>query len=317
MKPETKKKDLWDEWILFKKNDYTNPTLQLKKQGANFFKGDQYGEFTYRPSYLSPPSMQEFYESILNGIIKRNQLGLYKGEYSYYLELQICLHEFTRLMNFKSEILIEVFQTITGLNLSKEQYPNIVLPCFSCGMFIYINFHCKNCLSAFYCDKTCMKNHKNKHDLECKGMTKITPCIFYPLQVEIHCGGDLGDDIQIFFEHEMRVTLKYRGFRFLNNLHKVLLKNRWLKNYGYNVIEDKENCCILLQYNTKEEEKDRPDEDNLSDSNLQGEEDLYLKMPIIQEIKVIFLNQGAILQDIVKETYEQYNHFIHIYFFPC
>lgn len=51
-----KPKDLWEDWILFKKNDYTYPTLQLKKQGANF-KTEQYGEFTYRPSYLSPPSM--------------------------------------------------------------------------------------------------------------------------------------------------------------------------------------------------------------------------------------------------------------------
>ena len=69
---EDKTKSLWDEWILFKKNDYTYPTLQLKKQGANF-KTDQYGEFTYRPSYSSPPSMQEFYESVINGIIKRYQ----------------------------------------------------------------------------------------------------------------------------------------------------------------------------------------------------------------------------------------------------
>lgn len=26
-----KQKDLWDDWIMFKKNDYTYPTLQLKK----------------------------------------------------------------------------------------------------------------------------------------------------------------------------------------------------------------------------------------------------------------------------------------------
>lgn len=154
-----KKRDLWEDWILFKKNEYTNPTLQLKKQGANF-KTDQYGEFTYRPSYLSPPSMQEFYESVIHGINKRHQLGLYKGEYHYFLELQTCLHEFTKLLNFKTEILVEVFQAITNLNLSKETLPNIVVPCASCGMFIYINYHCKKCFCVFYCDKTCQKNHK-------------------------------------------------------------------------------------------------------------------------------------------------------------
>ena len=105
----------------------------MKKQGATI-KNEQYGEFTYRASYSSPPSMQEFYESVINGIIKRFQLGLYQGEYFYYLELQSCLHEFIKLLNFKSEILVEVFQSITNLNLSKENFPNIVVPCSSCGM---------------------------------------------------------------------------------------------------------------------------------------------------------------------------------------
>ena len=38
-------------------------------------------------------------------------------------------------MNFKSEILVEVFQSITNLNLSKEPFPNVVVPCASCGMY--------------------------------------------------------------------------------------------------------------------------------------------------------------------------------------
>lgn len=143
----------------------------------------------------------------------------------------------------------------------------------------------------------------------------MTPSIFYALQVEIHCGGDLGDDIQIFYEHEMRITLKYRGQRFLTNLYKVLLKNRWLKNNGYNIMEDKDNNCISIQYNKKEEKIDEK-EASFFDTNIQGEEDLYLKMPVIQEMRVIFLNQGAILQDIIKETYELYTHYIHIYYFP-
>ncbi|EGR31170.1 hypothetical protein IMG5_116410 [Ichthyophthirius multifiliis] len=71
--------NLWEDWKLFKKTEFTHPSLQLKKQGASF-KNDQYGEFTYRPSYSSPPSMQEFYEAVINGAIKRYQMGLYKGE---------------------------------------------------------------------------------------------------------------------------------------------------------------------------------------------------------------------------------------------
>ncbi|KAL4473913.1 hypothetical protein ABPG74_022777 [Tetrahymena malaccensis] len=340
----SQKKDLWEDWVLFKKTDFTNPALQLKKQGASF-KNDQYGEFTYRPSYSSPPSMQEFCEAVINGAIKRYQMGLYKGEYQYYIELQNCLHEFIKLLNFKSEILVEVFQSITNINLSKEQCPNIVVPCASCHMYIYVNFHCNRCFSAFYCDKTCMKNHKSKHDQECGQLIKLTPTIIYPLQVEIHCGGDLGENVEIYYQHEQRITLKYCGQKFFSNLFKILLKNRWLKNNGYSVSENNEKNCIQLTYkkdeyglnsksqqNLEEEgEKQNQEQTNTNQQNVrqqnqqseknkenssQTEEELFLKMPCIQEMRVIFLNQGAILQDIIKETYDLYTHYIHIYYFP-
>ena len=113
--------------------------------------------------------------------------------------------------------------------------PNIVIPCSSCGMFIYINFYCKTCYGAFYCDLTCLKNQKIKHELECETISKVTPTIFYPLQVEIHCGGLLNQDVMIFYEHEMRMTLKHRGENFLLNLNKVLLKNKWLKNNRFSI----------------------------------------------------------------------------------
>lgn len=93
------------------------------------------------------------------------------------------------------------------------------------------------------------------------------------------------------------------------------MKNRWLKNNGYNVIEDKDTSSVVLQYGKKEDKNDEKD-NSFFDATIQGEEDLYLKMPVIQEMRVIFLNQGAILQDIIKETYELYTHYIHIYYFP-
>jgi hypothetical protein len=236
-------RSLWDEWILFKNNEYTNPSLQLKKQGA-VFRSEQYIDFTYRPNVRCPPSVQEFYEAVINGIIKRNQLALYQGDYFFYSELQACLHEFLKMLNFKVDILIEIFQVITVLNLTKEQQPNIVVPCAFCGTNVYIQFHCKQCYSAFYCDKTCLKNHKTTHESECLNKVRITPSILYRLQVEIHCGGDLCEDVEIYFEHEMKLSLKYRGQRFMQNFLKILYKNRWLRSNFYSIIEDKEKNCI-------------------------------------------------------------------------
>ena len=169
-------KNMWDDWILFKNNEFTTPTLQLKKQGA-VWRSEQYIDFTYRPNVRCPPSVQEFYEAVINGIIKRNELKLYQGDYFFYSELQWCLHEFLKILNFKVDLLIEIFQVITQLNLTKEQQPNIVVPCAFCGTNVYIAFHCKHCYSAFYCDKTCLKNHKSAHEVECSTKIRITPNI--------------------------------------------------------------------------------------------------------------------------------------------
>lgn len=313
---DNKHNDLWSDWILFKTLHNTNPSLQLKKQGATF-QNDQYIDFTYRPNVRCPPSMQEFYESVLNGIIKRQHLRLYKGDFHYYKELQNCLHEFLKLLPFKIDILIEIFQVITGLNLTKEQKPCLVIPCSYCKTNVYIDYHCKTCFCAFYCDKTCMKNHKNAHSKECTLKMKITPSIIYPLQVELHCGGDLGEDIEIYFEHEKKLSLKYRGMKFMTNMIKVLNKNRWLRSNFFSILEEKERNKVTLKYHQVndldiQDKRELP----LYDNAISKEEDLYLQMPVVQEMKVLFLNMGAILQDVVRETYEHYIHFVHIYYVP-
>ena len=104
---------LWNAWILFKNTENTNSSLQLIKQGASF-KSHKFLNFMYRENVKCTPSIQEFYESVLYGIIKRNELGLYQGSFFFYKELQDCLHEFMKQMSFQSNNLIEVFQFVTN-----------------------------------------------------------------------------------------------------------------------------------------------------------------------------------------------------------
>ncbi len=47
-----------------------------------------------------------------------------------------------------------------------------------------------------------------------------------------------------------------------------------------------------MKYNKKEVEDD---DQSVFDMSISGEEDLYLKMPVIQEIRCAFLDSGAIL----------------------
>ena len=104
----------------------------------------------------------------------------------------------------------------------------------------------------------------------------------------------------------------------MNNIFKALLKNIWMKK-NYAISEDKETISIVLKFNNKNKKENGEEESeilSLYDTTIQGEEDLYLKMPVVQELRVVFLNEGAILQDIIKETYELYTHYIHVYYFP-
>jgi len=47
------------------------------------------------------------------------------------------------------------------------------------------------------------------------------------------------------------------GEKFIDNLLKILLKNRWLKNNGYTSEDKREKNCILLKYNPDETNKDK------------------------------------------------------------
>ena len=96
-----------------------------------------------------------------------------------------------------------------------------------------------------------------------------------------------------------------------------LNKNRWIRSNFFSIEEDKEANKVCLNYQQVndvdiQDKRELP----LYDTAINKEEDLYLSMPVVQEMKVIFLNMGAIMQDVIKETYEHYFHFVHIYYVP-
>jgi hypothetical protein len=180
---------------------------------------------------------------MINGIMKRHQLELYRGLATYYEELQNCLGEFAKLMGFKSDILLEVFQSLTKLNLSKDE-ARIVVNCGNCGVYILASVPCKACQNEFYCDRTCLKNHRLKHAPACQAGLRTCPRIIYPLQVELHCGSDLADNLAIHYQHERRLTLRERGKMFIKGFHGIISKNRWLKNNDYTISCEKDRICI-------------------------------------------------------------------------
>jgi hypothetical protein len=49
---------------------------------------------------------------------------------------------------------------------------------------------------------------------------------------------------------------------------------------------------------------------------INDKDSIYAKLPIIQEIKVVFINFGALIHDIIVENHTTYQRYIHIFKFP-
>jgi len=328
---------MWDNWIVFKKNEITNPHLQLKKQGINFQVSSELPvDFSTRINVREPPCMQEMFEALLYGILFRNKFELYHSKYTFYQEMQHALHEVLKMLNYqKSEMIIKIFQEITRIDVSKETLPRIVVPCDFCGNYVYIIKKCDQCQNSFFCDSNCLKAASKSHDLKCLDSIRMTPGVLMPLQVEIHSGTDLKENVIIYYEHEKLFSLKMRGEQLFSHFFRGFLKNKWLKSNNYDTIEDRENSRIIFAKLEPEEgsfdeaslsdneelddEEDKKDGSNAHSSNPPDESiksDEALNLPVIQEIKMFLLNQGGILQDILQETHQNFVHFIHIYYFP-
>jgi len=331
--------DMWNSWLVFSKSDTTTDPLQLKKQ-LGLLSENQ--DFTLRPSLLHPPSLQELFEAILNGIIRRKELGLYQHLLSFYTELQKALQEFIKIYTTRREIIIEIFQNVTKLSLTKETGPKIVIQCFNCSSYVYYSNCCRECSNVFYCDESCMKANKPEHvkgPLSCKEELQKTPNIFYPLILEIHSGSDMDENITVFYEHEMKMSLKMRGSRLLTYLIKFFIKHRWLKGNKYS-LEESENSLKFIKH---VEDKDQallsplfsrrsPVFGSASKSTTmksldsvqinteaierQVKNEKYAKLPIIQEVKMVFLNFGAVIQDVLQEDHKIYTRFVHVFCFP-
>jgi hypothetical protein len=74
----------WDNWLIFKNKSSKDYHVELKKLLPPYFNSDvnKTNEFSVRDNLYNPPCPQEFLEHLLNSIILRNELGLYRSNYN-------------------------------------------------------------------------------------------------------------------------------------------------------------------------------------------------------------------------------------------
>ena len=130
----------WDKWLIFKQQNSKDFQTELKKQLPPYLDSNvnKINEFSMRENAFFPPCPQEFLEHLLNGIILRNELGLFRSKFYFYKELQQLLEEFLKLFYFRMDTITDIFQTNTKLSISKEKYPRIVVKCSNCSFYDFI-----------------------------------------------------------------------------------------------------------------------------------------------------------------------------------
>jgi len=319
----------WDKWIIFRQKNPKDWQIALKKHLPPYFDStvNKINDFSMRENASHPPCPQEFFEVLLNGIILRNELGLYKSKYCYHKELQQYLNEFLRIFFFRFESIIDIFQNITKFSISKEKFPKIAVRCANCNAYVFINVHCLNCKNEFYCDANCKKIHSGLHKQKCELNILKLPKILDPLRIEIHISSQqLGEEILIYNEHLKRFSLLMKGKILLGYLYKTLRKDRWFRNNKYAISEKiAENCIVVKREEVPEFAGDLYMENKEflykleSNKHENHKEDEYrdlLKLSALQELKLNFYKLGSILVDILKENNSTYIKYCLIFSFP-
>jgi len=319
----------WDKWIIFKNKKLKDWQIELKKHLPPYFDStvNKVNDFSMRENASHPPCPQEFFEVLLNGIILRNELGLYRSKYNYYKELQQYLNEFLRIFFFRFETIITIFQNITKFSVSKEKFPKIAVKCSNCNVYVFINVHCLNCKNEFYCDANCRKIHSGVHKQKCENNTSKLPKILDPLRIEIHISSQqLGEEIYIYNEHLKRFSLMMKGKILLGYLYKTLRKDRWFRNNKYTISEKITDNYILVKREKVNEDANDIFMENKeflykleTDNHENYKEDEYrdlLKLSALQELKINFYKLGSILVDILRENHMTYIKYCLVFSFP-
>jgi len=325
--------------LIFKTKEPNNSKIELKKCIPPYFNSDinKTNEFGARNNLFDPPCPQEFLEHLLNAIILRNELGLYRSKFYFYNELQQCFIEYLKLFYFRMDTIIDIFQNTTKLSLSKEKYPKIVVKCSNCSFYVFVDCHCPFCQNEFYCDETCRKIHYEKHKKTCVNVTNKIPKIIEPLRIEIYISSeDLGESIQIWNEHNMKFSKMMKGQILLSFLFKNFRKEKWFRNNNYS-FEEKitQNYIIISRDNKINENNNIYNNKNKSNKETSNDDSFLtrldknkieqyaadefrdlLRLSVLQEIKLDFYKLGAILVDIMCEQNIKEFKYILIFYFP-
>ena len=343
---EAAAQQLWDQWALFASTKSIRGLVFEKQIGL--MSDSQ--PFSHRSKWQDPPGIVNIFESILTGIETRFKKGLYKNKFVYLTDIQIMLQECLKTYRDHKDVIVDSFQNKTLLTISKEKEPKVVASCERCKNYALINIHCPKCLCVFYCDQACLKGHAPEHLKVCSSLIQNIPNILETLQVEMHSYSE-NQNITLYFEHEMKFSLRTRGIKLFAEIKNKLLTNKLMKWRNYSVKEFKNSLVLTLEpqqqthsaqkavgtadeilaqaaslpteakqgEEAKKEEKveeKSPTKDVKDKKPITTDPNLNAKMPAVQEVKMMLLEMGGVIVDVIQEKHPQKITFVHIFLLP-
>lgn len=72
------------------------------------------------------------------------------------------------------------------------------------------------------------------------------PKVPVAVQVEVHLGGDLGQNLEIHFQHQSRMSFKLKAKAFLKKIGFMLASSSELRKDGYEVQESTDHSCVRV-----------------------------------------------------------------------
>lgn len=171
-------------------------------------------QYTLNPATLPQLPQREqkdTIETLIQGCLLRNQLKLYRGDKAFIIDLQVILDH--------DRVLAPVIFKLHKIMLNQDA--NTVLnQCVDCGKFMQPFRYCEGCEHAHYCSEGCQVRSQLGHQSSCRGKGKgrRLPAVETGLQVEVHVGGGLGRELEVYFQHQMRMSLRVRGEALIRQL---------------------------------------------------------------------------------------------------
>lgn len=170
---------------------------------------------------------------------------------------------------------------------------------------------CVTCQHAHFCSQACEVKGKLNHKPACR--PRQLPSIDAALQMEIHVGGDLGKDVEIYYQHQLRMSLRIKGEEMINSLFDYLIGDGKFQLPADCQTEIFNGHIRIKRIAEIADNNVTSGNEPFAAENLDKVANLYANNPALSQSALFLLNKGGILSHVMREVHNNHLHMIYIF----